>query len=394
MFVLALDVLPAPESLSADAQAGLIEDLVVVENARRRILLAQIVHFDRTQAWKQDGVHSMTDWLSYRFGMLRRTADELVRVAHALDMLPAIAEAYADGRISWDKVVALASFATPDEDAWLAEVAQTHTPFQIEHIAKWRRRITREETDRAYDARYLRCGPHRDGSYRINGRLPAAEGAVVAKAIERTAEQLPPDDEGHYGPARHRNADALVEICSARLADDADADRATVLVHVGAEALNHINGTAELEEGTTIAAETARRLACDGRIQLVVDGRDGEPLGIGRATRSVPPWLLRQIRRRDRGCRFAECGRTRGLHAHHVVHWAHGGRTDLDNLVLLCPRHHRKVHEERWRLVLDGRGRVRTVRPDGRPLNSWPFALRPDLRELLDASRLARAPAV
>jgi 5-methylcytosine-specific restriction endonuclease McrA len=104
--------------------------------------------------------------------------------------------------------------------------------------------------------------------------------------------------------------------------------------------------------------------------------------------------LLRQLQRRDRGCRFADCGRSRGLHAHHVVHWAHGGRTDLENLVLLCPRHHRKVHEERWRLLLDARGRTRTIRPDGRPLKAPPFPMRPELREVLSFPRRARAPAL
>jgi hypothetical protein len=169
----------------------------------------------------------------------------------------------------------------------------------------------------------------------------------------------------------------LSELASMRLAADADADRATVVVHVEAKALNHINGNAVLEDGASIVSETARRLACDGRVQLSVDAENGASVGVGRTTRTIPPWLGRQVKGRDRGCRFADCGAKRGVQAHHIRHWAHGGATDLDNLVLLCPFHHRLVHEGGWRLVKDSSDRLRFVRPDGRPISSRPTPLQP-----------------
>ena len=96
---------------------------------------------------------------------------------------------------------------------------------------------------------------------------------------------------------------------------------------------------------TAIAAETARRLCCDAGIVPVVDGPNGEPLSVGRRTRSSPPAVRRALSNRDRGCRFPGCTATQRLHGHHVRHWAEGGETSLDNLVLLCPTHHRLVHE-------------------------------------------------
>jgi len=122
---------------------------------------------------------------------------------------------------------------------------------------------------------------------------------------------------------------------------------------------------AEIEHGPAIAPETVRRLACDSRLQVVVEDGDGNPLKLGRLTRTPSAPLLRQLRYRDRTCRFPGCGRRRFTNAHHVAWWSRGGRTDLDNLVLLCSFHHRLVHEGGWSLRLEGGGDVSWYRPGG-----------------------------
>ncbi|MDQ3979406.1 MAG: HNH endonuclease, partial [Actinomycetota bacterium] len=126
--------------------------------------------------------------------------------------------------------------------------------------------------------------------------------------------------------------------------------------------------------------ETARRLSCDARVAVAASNADGRPLGVGRTRRTVPPWLLRILRKRDGGCRFPTCTYTRWAHAHHLVHWARGGPTDAENLILLCGRHHRLVHEEGWRIRGHPDEEVTFVRPDGRPLPTGPPALRPEVR--------------
>ncbi len=318
-------------ALNSDQLTTALDGLLAIENGTRIVLLERIDEYDRGEHWRGDGVFSMTDWLSYRYGMARKTAHELVRVAGSLRELPAIKKAFAAGRLSWDKVCVLTTFVASDEDHMWALEAQHYSHFQLEHVARWKRCAAKLIDERASAARYLRLRNDSDGSLMVNGRLAAAEGAVVKKAIERLVEQAPPQPDGLYGSHDARCADALVQMASTTIAEDADPDRATVVVHVGAEALNDLHGAAELDDGTPIPSETARRLACDARLQVVVDGVDGQAIGVGRTTRTVPPWLLRQLRRRDRGCRFADCGRARGVQAHHVIHWAHGGRTDLDN---------------------------------------------------------------
>ena len=100
-------------------------------------------------------------------------------------------------------------------------------------------------------------------------------------------------------------------------------------------------------------------------------GPAGEVLDVGRRTRTISPALRRALAARDRHCRFPGCAATR-CDGHHVEHWAQGGATALGNLVLLCRRHHRAVHEEGFRVALDAAGEARFLRPDGRPLPEAP----------------------
>ena len=132
-------------------------------------------------------------------------------------------------------------------------------------------------------------------------------------------------------------------------------------------------GQSALDEAGVIhvSAATARRLACDAAKVTMRHGPSGEVLSVGRRTRTISPALRRALAARDQHCRFPGCAATR-CDGHHVRHWAHGGKTALDNLVLLCRRHHRAVHEEGFRVVLGAAGEARFVRPDGRLLPEAP----------------------
>jgi len=125
-----------------------------------------------------------------------------------------------------------------------------------------------------------------------------------------------------------------------------------------------------------VCAETARRLACDAGIIPVVLGSRGEPLDIGRLSRTVPTGMRRALELRDGGCRFPGCSRPASCSdAHHILCWARGGPTSLTNLVLLCGFHHTMVHEGQWTLTMHPITlEVRVRRPDGKrhDLTSWP----------------------
>ncbi len=134
------------------------------------------------------------------------------------------------------------------------------------------------------------------------------------------------------------------------------AERYTVLVHVDYETLvGKTPGRADLEGRMPVSPDTVRRLSCDGSVVRVVRGSESEVLDVGRKTRVVPPAIRRALRARDGGCRFPGCD-ARYVDAHHIKHWADGGTTALGNLVLLCPTHHRGVHEGGFRVRLDRKG--------------------------------------
>ena len=117
--------------------------------------------------------------------------------------------------------------------------------------------------------------------------------------------------------------------------------------------------------------EAIRRMCCDGRVQLVTRDEDGV-LGVGRVQRTIPPWLRRLTRERDKGCRFPGCGRTYWTEVHHIIHWAYGGPTDLDNLITLCGHHHRMLHEDGWRISGDPNRDVLFHLPSGTPFQWQP----------------------
>jgi hypothetical protein len=144
----------------------------------------------------------------------------------------------------------------------------------------------------------------------------------------------------------------------------------------------------ELDDGAPLAPDTARRLACDASIVSMLEA-EGSVLSVGRKTRAIPPALRSALQTRDRGCRFPGCGNHRFLDAHHVRHWAQGGETNLDNLVQLCARHHRLLHEGGFGLKRLPGGRLCFWRPDGTVIPDSPVTPPSEQSALSDRNRSA-----
>jgi Domain of unknown function (DUF222)/HNH endonuclease len=211
---------------------------------------------------------------------------------------------------------------------------------------------TAEANDLHADA-YLTTFWDDDGSLVVQGRLAPEDGALLLRALEAARDLLwQRGGEQERGSAEPRprptGAEALLALAEAALASGGSrggGERYQVVVHVDGDALaDDGEGGCALDDGPAIAPETARRLACDASL-VAMSERNGKTVRVGRKTRAIPPALRRALRARDRGCRFPGCENHRFVDAHHVRHWARGGETTLDNLVLLCRRHHRLVHE-------------------------------------------------
>jgi hypothetical protein len=173
----------------------------------------------------------------------------------------------------------------------------------------------------------------------------------------------------------HVGADGVEPTASPVPISGSRAKRYQVMLHVEAATLKEEGepGLSELEDGTRVSAETSRRLACDAGVVSIARGPDGQVQGAGRRSRTVSPALRRALEARDRGCRFPGCG-LRFTDAHHVRHWADGGETKLSNLVLLCRRHHRAVHEGGVQVCVDRDGQVVFFNPRGEALLGAPPA--------------------
>ena len=227
----------------------------------------------------------------------------------------------------------------------------------------------------------------------LKGRLPAEIGALVVKALDAAVNDPTVRDVSAETPAKQpefglivrasderpswgaRRADALGRIAESFLQHGAEAlnpgDRQQIVVHVDLETLRDGGaGRCELEDGPSLAVETVRRLACDASVISIVENEQGEPLNVGRKTRSVPPAIRRALNARDRGCRFPGCSNARYVDAHHIHHWAKGGETKLSNLIQVCRFHHRQVHEGRVVIQRLDDGALRFLRPDGRSFDS------------------------
>jgi Domain of unknown function (DUF222)/HNH endonuclease len=395
---------------------GEITELAAHINAATARWLGLVAAFDRREGWAEWGCKSCTHWLSYRCGMSPAAAREHVRVARVLADLPEIRTAFAQGELCYSQVRALTRVATPDTEHHLAEIARFATAAQLETVVRAYRGVLQVElgdTDSAHRRRWVRCEHDDDGSLLMHARLPAEEGALVLAALEagrdavRSARGSASAETTHIGDSAPNaasdertaasNADALVLMADTMLANGAaernGGDTHHVVVHVDASTLadggpGKEGDGCELEHGSALHPETARRLACDASVIRILE-RDGRPLSVGRRTRSIPPSLRRALRSRDRCCRFPGCGQARFLHAHHLKPWARGGRTDLSNLIHLCSHHHRLVHEGGYTIEERPGRALRFRRPDGQVIAAAPSRPGGAERELLRAHRSA-----
>jgi Domain of unknown function (DUF222)/HNH endonuclease len=233
-----------------------------------------------------------------------------------------------------------------------------------------------------------------DGMVVIRARLSPEAGALVQRALEAAADRL--FREGRQSPSgaaltedvtpAQRRADALGLLAEAALSADLDrgtaGDRYQVVVHVDAASGHRVppdrsrigiaNGVIEVDHGALhVSAETSQYMSCDAGLVTVVHDDEGAVLDVGRRTRTVPPAIRRALDARDSGCRFPGCT-SRRCDAHHVEHWADGGATRLDNLVLLCRRHHRAVHAGGFHVAAAEGEAFVFFRPDGGRLDSAP----------------------
>ena len=360
--------------------------LLVLQNRLAAEVARTVRQCEVAGACEHDGKASMASWLRGHARMSQPAAGQLVRNGRALEQLPALAAAAAAGHVSAEAVAAIAPVAAPKHlaaaetqgadvagvDAALAEVAACRPHAELRQVVgHYLARLDPDgpEPDPT-EQRSFTLSKHADG--RVSGRfeLDAVGGEKAQAAIESIVQANRP--KGDLRTRSQQQADAFEQLCDKQLAAGNQPTLRTIKPHVVVrvdldDLVDPSTGpaAAHLGFGATISAARARWLACDGNITRVVIGPEGQILDVGRTHRVVPPHLRRAVETRDGGCVFAGCDApSHWCDVHHIIHWADGGETSLENSGLLCERHHTKVHHG-FRIERLPDGRWRTFRPDG-----------------------------
>lgn len=412
----------------AAAQAGLDHDFC-----------ALVDRFDAGEGigWFQ-GLKTTAHFLAWACSMSPIAAREHVRVARALRSMPSADALFAQGRLSYSKVRELTRLVGQVDESALLDLALEMTASQLARTVSAYRTAAGTRI-RSLHKRSLSATPTGDGMVRISVCLPAEDAALVAAAVEAAARRSAGSDVPAGTPPAIDRVQALVDVAASYLDTvprEAADDHTVVIVHVNADQLvesvragtpsprleggeataappssatehtshpQHVPagtpaspadtaqhvlrvGTCYVEEHGPIEAATAQRLACTARLVGAIVGRNGDVLALGRSTRLATRAQRRALRVRDHGmCQFPGCQQTRHLDAHHLVPWAHGGPTDLANMLLLCRRHHTMVHEGALIVTPQRSGPIRfhVSLPDGEPITgTW--------RERIDPENLER----
>jgi hypothetical protein len=416
---------------SNDQLSDQITTLAGQINAATYRFLKLIAEFDRRNAWSGYGLRSCAHWLNWKCGIAMSPAREKVRTARALEGLPNINKAFQTGELSFSKVRAMTRIATEENEDYLLNIAEYGTAQHMEVLVKSFRTVSRiadkpadfnaaeideckksvlgetqhelRQQQKEQESGSVSCYQDDDGMWIIKARLPAEEGALVAKALQELGDSIADskkrdvDNENAENNGKdvsaetemeifsfgslieneeekeeekltfpQRRADALIAIAEHYLASGSGgsqglsslkgAERCQLVLHVRAG--SSLGSDAANLDGRWLIPNAARRLACDASLLVVQEDEVGNVLDIGRKTRIIPPAMARALAIRDGGCQFPGCCESRYTEGHHIKHWADGGETKLDNLVTLCRYHHRELHKGSFFLSVEPEAHV------------------------------------
>lgn len=335
-----------------------LSELTGQRNAIDGRIVEIVAEMDRDELCGATGARSVSALVAWKTGVSPNNAQTLTQVARRLEEFPRCTAALREGRLSLDQVGVIAERAANGSDDHYAELAESATVTQLRTAIKLAPRPQPQpEPDPEPEARSQpRPEPPRsisqtsdDESVTWRITLPHDEAATFDAALRSHQDGLVaawkrdhPDGASASTPPFPTVVDGFMSLVYAGWDSDVAArphgQRTTVVVHLDLD-----SRIAALHLGPLLSHDDRRYLTCDATCEVWFE-RDGQVIGSGRETRTISRRLRRALERRDLCCAVPGCGVTRGLHAHHLQHWEDGGPTEMWNLVLLCPFHHRLHH--------------------------------------------------
>jgi hypothetical protein len=372
---------PDVAGMSNEELAAHLDTLFQLRSAVDGRIVVLMGEAERREAFRDDGATSAENWAVERFNVALPTARALVRVAEKAWDLPQLTEALKDGEISFDKLRAVADVATPETDAELVEAARERSLRELAEVARSHQEAPApSQAAKDHHRRSLRFN---DTFRTMTVQLPPESFAETRSCIESAAQDVPTDGET---PLDQRMCDGFLGLIRSRAREASGTGGATkspyfVVVHVPIAALLDEAGESselagELERDGLLSAATVQQLACDATVALAIDDDAGRTMYEGRSRRDPTGAQRREVRRRDRHCRFPGCVNVTFTDTHHIKRWKPDrGPTDLDNLCLLCVHHHHLVHRNEWTMSGNPNAELTFVGPSGRIMTSRPSPL-------------------
>ncbi|OBJ23466.1 hypothetical protein A5622_13280 [Mycobacterium sp. 1245801.1] len=337
-----------------------------------------VAEIDRDELCGMTGARSVPALVAWKTGCSSANARTIATIASRLEEFPRCAQGMREGRLSLDQVGVIAARAGEGSDEHYAELAAVATVNQLRTAVKLEPR-PEPEPQREPERSITTTSTEQGSCYRIT--LPHPDAAKFDAAVASHREALIAEwkhdqatGAGDQRPPLPGTVEAFMRLVQTGW--DVEAARrphgqhTTVVVHLDMD-----KRAAALHLGPLLSDADRRYLTCDATCEVWFERR-GEVIGAGRATRVINRRLRRALEHRDRTCVVPGCGATRGLHAHHLRHWEDGGPTELANLVLVCPSHHRSHH--RGVITISGPAHALVVRDDeGRVLSAGSLARPP-----------------
>ncbi|MDQ6882867.1 MAG: HNH endonuclease [Candidatus Dormibacteraeota bacterium] len=353
--------------------------LIATREAKDRLEAAfadGLRRFDLSGEYAADGALGIVAWLRWKCRLSAGAAAERVTISRQLEQLPQTRKAFATGVLGYQHVAGIARTAEQvgaaevrKAEAALLKTAGTMDPGQFTgFLRSYEHQVDAEkalaEANHAHQRRSLHVSEPSHGLVRVDGWLDEEGGAILNRALDRLMPPPARDDDRTSG---QRRADALIELCQrpSNRSTDGAGPRPHLVIRASLDTLAGTPGApgGQLEGAGSVHGETVRRVACDAALTRIT-GQGELEAEVSRATRTIPPATRRALAARDHGCVAEGCGRPPDwTDAHHIKHWVHGGETTMANLVLLCRRHHRMVHEEGWTMRQSTPGRWTLARP-------------------------------
>jgi len=342
----------------------------------------EAAEFATTDDYELDGSVSALDWLRIHCHLTAPQAANYVAAGEHFEALPQTTLAMAEGKVGFGHMVVMARTANAlaasptarvfSEERLLAKALESSVG-KFHHICRHLRHAADPKGYAATEAdlvenRSLRIGTDEDsGAVFLSGVFDPQSGAVIRTVLEPLARRSGTHDKRPY---ERRMADALVDVAwhhlDNGLVPQNGSQRTHLQVTTSLETLRALDGApaAELELSLPISAKAVERLACDCSVTRILLNSDSMVIDVGRAKRTISAPQRKALNARDQHCVWPGCERPASwTSGHHLVHWIHGGTSDLQNLALLCYRHHWMVHEGGWQILRGDDGRMVTIPP-------------------------------